>query len=314
MLPRRQKFKLKNHSLSALTTHQKQDNKPSFVFLHGLPSSAELWRPVLYHLAKEGYHTLALDLPGCGQTTSHTKEHATFNQALNLIQKWIEQQSLDQVWWVGHHIGASLAIQAAKHLASITARVTINSPPLETFWPTKALALLEKCIDLGILETCAKYKLVPNFIIRHSIHKSFHQIKKLDNYTEKKVFWNEKIHYPLRLQEFSELIKSSLALYESKQLMGTDKLNCPLQLIDSHSGQQNYSEQSEQIEGIRQIAPSLEVNITRCKSAFMPLELPKIFTNTLLSWTEDNNKQEAQQENNESSHPNPKPLGSLHSA
>ena len=57
---KRKYYNIKNNKLSVLECGNSEN--PVVVFLHGIPTSAELWRETILKLSSKGYYCLAPDL------------------------------------------------------------------------------------------------------------------------------------------------------------------------------------------------------------------------------------------------------------
>ena len=85
---------------------------PLILFLHGFPDSWYSWKHQLVAMAAEGYHAVAPDMLGCGQTDAPTQiERYSQNEMAKDIVGIIDSLGDDQAIIVGHDLGASLSWQ-----------------------------------------------------------------------------------------------------------------------------------------------------------------------------------------------------------
>ncbi len=132
---RREEAPLLGGRVSWLATGHPDGSRPSIVLLHGLPSSAELWRGVLEHLGAAGWHGVAPDLPGYGRTRiDHGLDHG-IEGAVDLAQALIGHLGGQPVWLVGHDLGAVSAQLLAIEGSAPLAGLTLSHAPIEDRWP-----------------------------------------------------------------------------------------------------------------------------------------------------------------------------------
>lgn len=84
------------------------------VFLHGNPTSSELWRGVISHLAS-ACRCIAPDLIGMGRSSKPAIAYAFVDHA-RFLETFLEVTDLDEVVFVGHDWGVALALDVlARH-------------------------------------------------------------------------------------------------------------------------------------------------------------------------------------------------------
>lgn len=80
-----------------------QQSKPTFLLLHGFPSSSYDWRHQIVDLSAAGYGILAPDLLGYGDTSKpEAKEEYALHKMSGHIAKLLDSVSLTKVIGVGH--------------------------------------------------------------------------------------------------------------------------------------------------------------------------------------------------------------------
>jgi soluble epoxide hydrolase/lipid-phosphate phosphatase len=80
-----------------------KSGKPTFLLLHGFPSSSYDWRKQIADLGAAGYGVLAPDLLGYGETDKpNTLDAYTFSNISGHVAKILEHEKLTQVIGVGH--------------------------------------------------------------------------------------------------------------------------------------------------------------------------------------------------------------------
>jgi pimeloyl-ACP methyl ester carboxylesterase len=83
------------------------------LLLHGLGSSGRSWSPVLPALAAAERETVAVDLPGHGETPPGPGE-ATFAGLVEALERFLDAQNLDGVDAVGSSMGGRLVLELAR--------------------------------------------------------------------------------------------------------------------------------------------------------------------------------------------------------
>ena len=232
LIPTRLRLRVGGYTLS-LVTCGPQNGKP-VIFLHGIPTSAELWRPMQFYFAQKGYRTFAPDLPGFGKTISQSPDKANWQDSLSLIREWVESDdSLHDIWWIGHQAGSLLAGLCAQRLETLTERVTAISPLLTegSLWSTWALSWMPRSIHWGLYHQLIRSRFFPNVIQRQHLGAQLADVKKLDVYLDRKVLFNEKVQDHTRREEFIHFIKKLPSGLERSTHQTVQALRCPVQLV-----------------------------------------------------------------------------------
>jgi soluble epoxide hydrolase / lipid-phosphate phosphatase len=77
--------------------------KPTFLLLHGFPSSSYDWRHIVLELRERGYGVIAPDLLGYGDTDKPVEvAEYSFKRMGNDVAELIHIENLDKVIGVGH--------------------------------------------------------------------------------------------------------------------------------------------------------------------------------------------------------------------
>jgi len=116
---------------------------PSIVLLHGIPTSAYLWRDVIPPLLSAGFETITIDLLGYG--ASDQPDAADLGLAAQA--GWVAQ-ALDQIGWtggtlIGHDIGGGVAqLIALNDPTLVNALILVDSVLYDSF-PEPGIARLK---------------------------------------------------------------------------------------------------------------------------------------------------------------------------
>ena len=124
----------------AYTLTAKSDNaSQTIVFVHGWLLSQHYWLPVVQSL-EDDFQCLSYDLRGFGASNTHIRKRHNLTESLQETEaygldayardlgKLLESLDLSSVWLVGHSLGGSVALWAAKLFPqSITGVICVNA-------------------------------------------------------------------------------------------------------------------------------------------------------------------------------------------
>ena len=105
-----------------------KSGKPVIIFLHGLPTSKELWNSVLVHINSD-IRVITFDLNGYGQSEmiNFQMSHHERAQVLDELRAHI---GLSHFILVAHDLGSSVAIDYMKNYSKYVSKLVIMSPPV----------------------------------------------------------------------------------------------------------------------------------------------------------------------------------------
>lgn len=113
---------------TALIAGQPRADRPSVVLLHGIGGRAFGWQAQIDALAAQGWHALAWDMPGYGN--SPMVEPVTFDALADALAALLDAQGLNKAVIVGHSLGGMVALQLwARHPQRVAALVLAGSSP-----------------------------------------------------------------------------------------------------------------------------------------------------------------------------------------
>lgn len=102
--------------------------RPSLVFLHGIGGRASGWQAQLDALAAEGWHALAWDMPGYGD--SLPVRPYDFDGLADALVRLLDAEGLARAVLVGHSLGGMVALQTwARHPSRVAALVLAATSP-----------------------------------------------------------------------------------------------------------------------------------------------------------------------------------------
>lgn len=82
------------------------------VFLHGIGSSAAAWSPVAAGLQELGHRTIAVDLPGHGDSSKSRGDYS-LSELASVQRDLLDALEIPRVILVGHSLGGGIALQFA---------------------------------------------------------------------------------------------------------------------------------------------------------------------------------------------------------
>lgn len=128
----RTSLRLRGREVSLL--HAGERREPGLLLLHGVPTGAELWRPVLERLG--GVRAVAPDLPGFG--LSERPRNPSIRAYHRVITRLVEAEGLRRPVLAGHDLGGLYALTyALAHPESVSGLVLLNT----TIYPDPRVAL-----------------------------------------------------------------------------------------------------------------------------------------------------------------------------
>jgi 3-oxoadipate enol-lactonase len=108
--------------------HDQAGAGDAVVLLHAGIADRTMWREHLDWLAEAGYHALAVDLPGFGESAIEPGSQAPWEDVLRTMR----ELDLEQAALVGNSFGAAVALRvAAVAPAAVSALALISPPPLD---------------------------------------------------------------------------------------------------------------------------------------------------------------------------------------
>jgi pyruvate dehydrogenase E2 component (dihydrolipoamide acetyltransferase) len=98
---------------------------PTFVLLHGIFGDIDTWAATLASLSRNGRNIIAVDLPCHGRSTANV---ARFEEMVDAVCEAVAKLCHGRIAWVGHSLGAAVAVKAARRMLPQTASVTLFAP------------------------------------------------------------------------------------------------------------------------------------------------------------------------------------------
>lgn len=102
------------------------DDEEAVVFLHGVPGSADAWRPLMEEVAPVG-RAVALDLPGFGHADQPVDWSYSPAAHADFIEGALGELGIERAWLVMHDLGGVGLAWAVAHPAKFAGAVIIDT-------------------------------------------------------------------------------------------------------------------------------------------------------------------------------------------
>lgn len=255
---------------------------PTVVLLHGVPTSAELWRDLLPRLAAAGHRVVAPDLPGYGRTrTSPSVDHSLTGCA-ELMGRWLDASGSGPAWVVGHDVGGAVAQILAVRRPDLVCALTLVNSVADGSWPAPRARFARWAARAGLHRATAGAGLIPNAFLRRAVRRGFGDPAAADDGVLDRVVWDGK---------FTE--REGRAAFE-RHLVAMDRrglgaivdalpmLPMPCQLVwGSQDPFQPWEVAGRRLQGL---LPDPEVVLLEGCGHLTPLECPSRLAQALLDW------------------------------
>lgn len=103
----------------------------TYVLLHGLADSGELWKPLLGELPKN-VNVVVIDLLGHGKSKhpGHSAFYSAYRQAINVRFTYATLGLTGPIIFVGHSFGSLVAAEFAHHYRRLVRQLILCAPPI----------------------------------------------------------------------------------------------------------------------------------------------------------------------------------------
>ncbi len=139
--------------------------KGTLVFVHGLGSYLKFWWYQLDAFAADGWHVVALDLPGYGKSEKPASFPYTMEAMADCVRELVHALGVEKPILVGHSMGGQTALSfAIRYPAELRALVLTSPAGFETFTPREqdwfersyTVSLVKSVPEYGIWGTVAQ--------------------------------------------------------------------------------------------------------------------------------------------------------------
>ena len=277
---KRAKTSIDDSIISYLYIDHNYDNP--IVFLHGIPSSAELWREAMVQISKDQFAVYAPDLAGYGKTRLPQNGDYSLSGSANLIANWIERKFNKPVWVVGHDIGGAVAQILAVNYPNTVSRLTLCNSPIAKSWPVLPVRIFKAIAKIGLFPFLAKSGLIPNPYTIAKMRAAFFDSSLISKEKIKRIFWTEKLYDEEGRQQFVRHLKAlnnNITYQISSQFAD---LTLPVQLLWAKNDY--YQPWASVGQRFEKELPNTSTFIIENVGHYMPIEKPVEFAKALLKW------------------------------
>jgi len=108
--------------------HIVSQNSPTYVLVHGLADTGEMWEPIIKKLPKNANYVV-VDLLGHGDSrVSSAKVYSANYQARNVITTCLRLGLIGEYTFIGHSFGSIVAIECARMIPNVKQLVLCSLP------------------------------------------------------------------------------------------------------------------------------------------------------------------------------------------
>lgn len=141
------------------------DGRASVVLLHGFGGDKEQWIPLTGHLLAAGYHVIAPDLPGCGQSAKDAEAAFDITTLTRHIRVLVHRLGLESYHLVGSSIGGTIAASIAYAAKEQVRTLTLIEPfGVQVPYESELAKLLAQGRNPLIIATPAAYANLQGFL------------------------------------------------------------------------------------------------------------------------------------------------------
>lgn len=167
---------MNNHKQQFISSHgsivytDTQKGNPALILMHGLPTSKELWSPVLPHLSSQ-FRVVTFDLNDYGESEK-IGQHITHQQRADVLDELRAHLGLEKFHLVAHDLGSSVAIDYMGKCANHVEKLVLMSPPVYPDFTEPFIVKLVRVPGLGeLLVRLIKTLLFQIGLRRGMVHK-----------------------------------------------------------------------------------------------------------------------------------------------
>lgn len=259
-----------------------QDYDLPVIFLHGIPSSAELWRETMVLLSKDRFAVYAPDLAGYGYTRLPAEGDYSLAGSAELIAQWIRSMFKRPVWLVGHDLGGAVSQIIVTRYPELVNRLTLCNSPFDRTWPVLPVRLFRLVAKLGLYPFIACCKIVPNPYTRSKMRKAFFNSDIISKEKINRIFWANKLNDKEGRRQFTRHLKALSNKQTQRIVKNLKEIKIPVQLIWA----KNDYYQPWMLVGARleKLIPSTNIFLIPKAGHYLPIEKPADFVKALINW------------------------------
>ncbi|MCS1350556.1 alpha/beta fold hydrolase [Mechercharimyces sp. CAU 1602] len=225
----RKKSTVNGSSLSYLESGPKDG--PLALLIHGIPANAELWRGVMELLSNEGWHCLAPDLPGYGETELPPDGDYSIKGAANLLANWIKEERMEDIWLIGHDIGGGVAQILITDIEEKFNKFTLSNSITSDSWPVPGIEALIKLAKLKLFTPIASTGIWSTSIGRSTLQNAVSDKRHLTKSVVSRIFWDKKVSTKNGRTKFQRMLGQLNPQHTIEIMPALKKVQVPVSLV-----------------------------------------------------------------------------------
>lgn len=275
---KRNTYRVGSAIISALESGN--SGNPIALFLHGIPASAELWRSVLEYLGELGWHCIAPDCPGYGQTVVTLDMQYRLEGTAALFIDWIKQEDFKDIWLIGHDIGGGIAQIMLTQEERLFRQLSLSNCATARTWPVPMVRLMQWTASLGLFPFMARTGVV-QLLGGLSLRRTFYNKKKLRQELKERIFFDTKINNAEGQQKFAKLLRHLTSDSTMDNMGKLSKIKTKVHLIWAMKDPFQSWKKSGQI--LVDTLPNIMVSELKNTGHFLQLDNTDFYIKVLLS-------------------------------
>lgn len=270
-------------ALSALEGGEPADDAETVVLLHGILSSAELWRDVAVRLVDAGHHVVAFDLPGYGHTLLPSRADHSLAGAAELVATWLRIHVGRGAWLVGHDLGGAVAQILVSRHPTLVSRMTLADTVVEDSWPVAPVRRLQAVARSGAYPLLGALHLLPNGWMQRELRRGFADPARATDALVDRVFWDGKVTDDDGRRAFARHLKALDPGQTTTAAGSLGRLPFPTQLV---WGAEDHLQPVDEVGArLQELLDAPPPTLLEDAGHFAPVERPDAFVRAMLDWS-----------------------------
>jgi pimeloyl-ACP methyl ester carboxylesterase len=274
----RKNIKVRNCKISYLESGP--TDAPIALFIHGIPASAELWRDVIAEVGERGWHCLAPDLPGYGETELQKDADYSVKGAAQLLSEWLEQEDMNDIWLVGHDIGGGVAQLLTTKVEQRFQKLTLSNCITADTWPVPEIKIMIGLAKMRLFEVFASTGVFSTFLGRLILYQSVVNKSSINSDTTSRIFWDSKASTKHGRQKFQRMLTSLNPQQTLENMKQLRKVVLPVELIWGLKDPNQTWDGPGRI--LQEVFPSARVITLPESGHFLQIDTPRAYIDALL--------------------------------
>ncbi len=253
------------------------------LMMHGIPSSALLFRDVIPIFAEAGYRVFAPMMPGYGATRLAEGANYSLSAIADLYAEWLQREDIAPVWIVSHDLGVAVAQLLSVRNPQLVTHLSMSDGPIGDSFPVPAVQLASLLARLGLFAPLVSWRLIPNFYMTGEVRRGFGEAARLTDDILKTVFWDSKVSDADGVREFAHFLRDLRNRENVDIVPKLAQLSLPVQLL---WGSLDHFQPADTVAGklLAALPEGTTLDLVDGAGHFMPIETPTEYAQGLLKW------------------------------